>query len=341
MTLHPGMYPSPSPPGVKLPPCKQGATTEHWPMPELTVLSLPSHTPLINCQPWTVHLWPPPHSLTTSQGPPLSPFLMCSNLHLPGMPKAVYMCLKVDEDRTGVPKVFSDKTLLRYDGKISLPSITSGTRLESGSIHPVGDGLYREIMRCVYAENGHAIVEVATFCDGAGGKGRVGEIPSFLVSLPAILVDMPVEEVSICWTFWDLLTFPLDPCPPSWAAPLQILVMVPPKLLLLMPTFPTKYHYRTRGTSTLYNSPNCNNPLLFEWTSLLGQKAFGFHPSFALSRCTHKLSHAESFATLGVDLPVRTESLWLSPILCAVRSLSTFSLKGHYMLPSVLDYVVP
>ena len=127
---------------------------------------------------------------------------MCSDLRVPGMPNAIYMKLIIDKNRDGVPKVFASKTLLRCDGQISAPSITAGTRLETGSLHPVDHGMHRKIVQCIYAEHGRAILEVATYYDGEGGKMRVWELSSFLVSLPAILVDMPVADVSTPWAFW-------------------------------------------------------------------------------------------------------------------------------------------
>ena len=132
---------------------------------------------------------------------------MCSNLHLPGMPKAIYMRLEIDENRMGVPKVFACKMLLRCDSWISVPSITAGTCLESSSIHPANHSLYWEIVQCIYADHGHAILEVATYCNGEGGKMRVWGILSFLVSLPAILADMPVAEVPTPWAFWSFFPF--------------------------------------------------------------------------------------------------------------------------------------
>jgi len=131
---------------------------------------------------------------------------MCSDLRLPGMPAAVYMRLGAEEDRDGVPNVFRNKLLLRCNGQPSAPYITAGTRLESGNIYPVADGLFREFVRCVSVKNGRAIVEVAVFCDGTGGKMRVWEKPSFLVSFPAELVDMPVAKLPIRLALWDLLT---------------------------------------------------------------------------------------------------------------------------------------
>ena len=73
----------------------------------------------------------------------LSP--MCSDLHLPRMPNTIYMKLEIEKNRTGVPKVFASKTLLRCDGQISAPSITAGTCLETGSLHPVNHGMHQEI----------------------------------------------------------------------------------------------------------------------------------------------------------------------------------------------------
>ena len=128
---------------------------------------------------------------------------MCSDLCLPGMPKAVYMKLEINKNCAGVPKVFTSKMLLQCDGQISAPSITAGTCLETGSLHSVNHGMHREIVQCIYAEHGCTILEVATYYDGEGGKMRVWEISSFLVSLPAILVDMPVAEVPTPWAFWS------------------------------------------------------------------------------------------------------------------------------------------
>ena len=69
------------------------------------------------------------------------------------MPKAVYMCL--NEDPTGVLKVFSNKTPLWCDGQIRMPSVTAGTYLESSSIYPVSNSLYWEIIRCLYWARTH------------------------------------------------------------------------------------------------------------------------------------------------------------------------------------------
>ena len=131
----------------------------------------------------------------------LSP--MCSDLHVPGMLNAVYMKLDIDTNCTGVPKVFASKTLLQYVGQISAPSITAGTCLETGSLHPVNHGMHRKIVQCIYAEHGRAILEVATYYNGEEGKMRVWETLSFLVSLQAILVNMPVTEVPTPWALWS------------------------------------------------------------------------------------------------------------------------------------------
>lgn len=66
--------------------------------------------------------------------------------------------------------------------------------------------VYIERSSGVYTEQGHTILEVATYCDEAEGKVSVWDIPSFLVPLPATLVDMPVAEVPIHWALWNLLT---------------------------------------------------------------------------------------------------------------------------------------
>ena len=135
---------------------------------------------------------------------------MCSDLRVPGMPNAIFMKLDIDANRDGVPKVYASKTPLQYVGQISAPCITAGARLETGSLHPVDYGTHRKIVQCIYAEHGRAILEVATYYDGEGGKIRVWETPSFLVSLPAILVNIPVTEVPTPWGFWSF--FPCLRC---------------------------------------------------------------------------------------------------------------------------------
>ena len=74
----------------------------------------------------------------------LSP--MCSDLRLPRMLNTIYMKLEIEKNCTGVPKVFASKTLLRRDGQISAPSVTAGTCLETGSLHPVNHGMHQEIV---------------------------------------------------------------------------------------------------------------------------------------------------------------------------------------------------
>jgi hypothetical protein len=116
------------------------------------------------------------------------------------------MRLKVKDDCTGVPNAFQIKAILQCDGPPSTSCITAGTLLESGSLYPLGDRLFRELVKCVGVAQGSAIVEVAVFCDGADGKMRVWEMASFLVSVPADLVNMPVAEPALRWVLWDLLT---------------------------------------------------------------------------------------------------------------------------------------
>ena len=133
---------------------------------------------------------------------------MYSIEHLPGMPNTIYVHLRFEDNRTGVPKILCHKTLLWCDYPPDASLIVAGTRLETGSVYPVSDGMFREVVHCVRIKHGRAIIEVATFCDSAGGKWkkRVWEHASFLVSFPAGRVDMPVAKLPWRWVLWNLFT---------------------------------------------------------------------------------------------------------------------------------------
>ena len=132
---------------------------------------------------------------------------MHSDQYLPGMPGATYVCLRIEDDCTGVPKVLHNKALLWCNYPPDTPCITDGSWLETGSTYPVSDGNFREVVSCIAVKHGQAIVEVAAFCNSTGGKWRVGvlEHASFLVSFPAKMVDMPIAKLpwqSVAWSFF-------------------------------------------------------------------------------------------------------------------------------------------
>jgi hypothetical protein len=120
---------------------------------------------------------------------------MYSKSYLPNMPNTVFVHLRIEDDHTGVPSALQNKTLLWCVGPPTIPHLTAGTQLETGSIYPIGDGMYREVVACVGINHGRAIVEVATFCDGACGKVRVWEKSSLLVSFQAEEVNMPITKM--------------------------------------------------------------------------------------------------------------------------------------------------
>jgi len=131
---------------------------------------------------------------------------LCSNFHLPGFPSAVYVRLRFQDDRTGVPSALHSKALLWCDNPPDAPHITMGTRLETSSVYPASIGMFKEAVHCVSVKHGRAIVEVATFCDSDDEKLRVWEMASFLVSFPAEMVDMPVVRLPLRQVLWDLFT---------------------------------------------------------------------------------------------------------------------------------------
>ena len=131
--------------------------------------------------------------------------LVYSESYLPNTPNTIFVCLRIEDDYTGVPNTLRSKALLWCDDPPTTPHITTGTWLETGSIYPVNDGMSREVVACVGVKDGHAVMEVAMFCDGACGKVRVWEKASFLVSFPAEVVDMPVVKAPLRQVLWNFI----------------------------------------------------------------------------------------------------------------------------------------